>query len=205
MLKLLDTILGYLFPTKCIICDRPGPDVCDHCLASFEPAKPSNYDWIFSLWNYRDHNVEILMRHIKNQPNVRIAQQLAHVIEKRFGYKMTNTTMMVPIPVGRARLRTRGYNQAQLLARPLATLLHLPITSVLIKSKQTKKQGTTKTRTERLENIKGSFALTDPSYIFNQTIMIIDDITTTGTTLLEARTVLLQDGAKEVFAITIAN
>ena len=214
MQRLLEKILNILFPLRCIICGTQGPDICAKCLSSFEPPKISNYDWIISLWNYRDPNVERLMRHIKNIPNQRIAKILAAEIMARLRqYKGPalsgiSNAIVVPIPIGRARLRSRGYNQSLLLARPLAKLLRRTIfANILIKSKQTKKQGTTKSRSERLENIAGSFSVPNNQYrkINNRDIVIIDDITTTGSTLVEVRKVLLAHGAKNVLAITIAN
>jgi ComF family protein len=173
-------------------------------LARFEGPKPSNYDWIFSLWNYRDPNVERVMRHIKNVPNKRVAKILSPLL--RQGYAGQGNFVIVPIPIGRARFRTRGYNQSLLLARPLATLTHQKLrVDVLLKTKQTKKQGTRKNKQERMENIAGSFHIRNTRLIKNKTVLLVDDITTTGTTLYEARNVLLASGARDVVAITIAN
>lgn len=210
------SLLDFIFPTECIICNTEGPDICPKCQAGFESAKPGNYDWIASLWNYRDGNVEKLMRHIKNNPNKRLARILAREMAKRFARERSERAdspflamknpLVIPIPIGRARWRSRGYNQSQLLARPLATLLKKTLApDILIKSKQTKKQGTTKSRAERLDNIAGSFTVQNAQKIRNRDIIIIDDITTTGTTLIEARKVLLAAGAKNVAAVTVAN
>lgn len=207
-MKLLNAFLNFLFPTKCIVCSTEGPDICAKCLASFEGPKPSNYDWIISLWNYRDPNVERVMRHIKNLPNTRVARILAtplHSSQAR-SYAGHGKLVIIPIPIGRARFRSRGYNQSMLLARPLATLTHQKLcANVLLKTKQTKKQGTTKNKQERIHNIAGSFQVQNTRLIKNKTVLLVDDITTTGTTLYEARKLLLESGAHDVIAITIAN
>jgi ComF family protein len=203
-MKLLNTFLNFLFPTKCIVCNTEGPDICTKCLASFEGPKPTNYDWITSLWNYRDPNVEHVMRHIKNVPNKRVAKILSPLL--RQGYVGHGKFIIVPIPIGRARMRERGYNQSLLLARPLATLTHQKLlTNILIKSKQTKKQGTAKNKQERILNIAGSFQVKNPRLIKNKTVLLVDDITTTSTTLYEARKLLLESGAHDVIAVTVAN
>ena len=207
-MKLLNVFLNFLFPTKCIVCNAEGPDLCAKCLASFEGPKPSNYDWIVSLWNYRDPNVERVMRHIKNVPNKRIAKILADNMTAllRQGFAGHGKLVIIPIPIGRARMRERGYNQSLLLVRPLATLTHQKIlTNILIKSKQTKKQGTAKNKQERISNIAGSFQVRNSHLVKNKTILLVDDITTTGTTLYEARKMLLASGVRDVVAITIAN
>ncbi len=203
-MKLLHVFLNFLFPTKCIVCNAEGPDICTKCLASFEGPKPSNHDWIFSLWNYRDPNVERVMRHIKNVPNMRVARILSPML--RQGFAEHGKLVIIPIPIGRARFHSRGYNQSMLLARPLATLTHQKLcANVLVKTKQTKKQGTTKNKQERVSNIAGSFQVRNARLIKNKTVLLVDDITTTGTTLYEARKILLESGARDVIAITIAN
>lgn len=218
MMKILETILSFLFPTSCIVCNTEGSDICTKCLASFENPKPTNYDWIMSLWNYHDPNVEKLMRHIKNIPNRRIATILANEVVVKVERELApgerenlelskiKNAVIIPIPIGRARFRSRGYNQSLLLARPLAHLLHRTILeNTLIKTKHTKKQGTTKNKSERIHNIEGSFEVLNREKIKNRDIILVDDITTTGITLFEARKILLAAGARNVVAITIAN
>ncbi|MDB4984603.1 MAG: competence protein competence protein ComFC [Patescibacteria group bacterium] len=211
-MSILEKILSFLFPTNCIVCNTEGPDICTKCLMSFEESKPSNYDWIVSVWNYRDPNVEKVMRHIKNYPNKRVAEifstKLFSDLKKynESSNEKLRDVILVPIPIGRARFRQRGYNQSLLLARPLASLLHRKIDrGILVKAKQTKKQGTTKNKSERIHNIEGSFQVMHAKKIKNRDIVLVDDITTTGTTLFEARKVLLAAGAKNVIAITVAN
>lgn len=214
MYTFLEKILTILFPTQCIICENEGSDLCENCVMSFGIHKPQNYDWTISLWNYRDPNVEKLMRYIKNNPNERIAKILAHELVKKIISERIKTApftdirnaVIIPIPIGRARYRSRGYNQSLLLARPLAkTLKRKLFTGILIKAKQTKKQGTTKSRSERLENLKHSFSVKFHEKVRHRDVVIVDDITTTGSTLSEARKTLLAAGARSVVAVTIAN
>ena len=164
------------------------------------------------MWNYRDPNVERVMRHIKNFPNKRVARILSHKMatplrsSQARSYAGHRKIVIIPIPIGRARFRTRGYNQSLLLARPLAKITYQKLlTNILIKSKQTKKQGTAKNKTERVHNIAGSFKVQHARLIKNKTILLVDDITTTGTTLYEARKILLESGARDVIAVTVAN
>ena len=208
-------MLGYLFPTHCLVCTTEGKDLCARCMASLGDPKPSNHDWIISLWNYRDPHVETIMRHVKNNPNRRIATLIAPVMcaklreaarDPATPFSAITRAIIVPIPIGRARYRSRGYNQSLLLARPLAKQLRRTIaTNVLVKSRTTKKQGTTKNRAERLANLKNSFVVNHPRAIRGRDIIIVDDITTTGSTLVEARETLLRAGARHVVAITVAN
>ena len=212
-----DQIAGFLFPTSCIICGTEGPDLCQGCLGHFGAPKPSNYDWIVSLWNYHDPHVETMMRHIKNNPNLRMMRQITPIMRMKLSeaaqdraspFSHVHRAIIIPIPIGRARYRSRGYNQSLLLARPLTHLMHRKIVAhVLVKSRTTKKQGTTKNRAERLANIKNSFAISRAAAdcVRGRDIILVDDITTTGSTLVEARETLLRAGARNVVAITVAN
>ena len=196
-------MLDILFPTECIICKTKGPDLCQSCVAGFEPAKPQHFDWIFSLWNYRDPQVETLMRYIKNTPNRRIARFLAPLLAEKIPVEHL---IIIPIPIGASRFRERGYNQSLLIAQPLARLLRQPIhADILFKARKTLKQGTTSSRKERIANMHQAFGVRHPERIIGKSILLVDDITTTGSTLWEAKNTLEACGATKVFAITIAN
>jgi ComF family protein len=102
------------------------------------------------------------------------------------------------------RKMLRGYNQAELLAKNVSVAAGTPFdTSVLKRKSSPSRQVVTRTRAERLRNQKGTFRVT--SNVEGKDIILIDDVTTTGSTLLEARRVLLDAGARSVIAITIAH
>lgn len=209
-LSIFDKILERLFPITCISCDTPGLDICDTCISNMLPPKEQNYSWITSLGNYHDEIVRKIMWHIKKQPNGRAAQILA----ESFGNMIANrpehpeSWILVTVPISIQRFRERGYNQSELLAKHLGQVFKLRIIpNALIKKKHTHKQGTAKSREERMQNITGSFGIYKKSQalIAGKNCIIIDDITTTGSTLIEARDTLLRVGANKVIAWTIAN
>ncbi len=206
----LNKLLDILFPTECIVCKTPGPDLCASCISDFGWPKPCRKKdrWRTSLWNYRDTNVERLIRSIKNHPNDRIAKIIAKLFSERILNRPSDFTswIIIPIPVSQKRFRERGYNQSELLARPIAEQFTFPvITRLLVKSQHTKKQGTSSSREERAQNVTGSFAVRNELIIKDKNIILVDDVTTTGSTLSEARKTLLAAGARRVIAWTIAN
>lgn len=104
----------------------------------------------------------------------------------------------------RLRKYIRGYNQAELIAEEIAR--HIPTMKVrlaLIRISSPKRQVTTKTRSERLTNQKNSFKVKGD--VIGKHLILIDDVTTTGATLLEARKKLLSAGATTVLTATIAH
>ena len=208
LLKIIHKILDLFFPITCLICNEPGPDLCKTCLTNLKWPKRTKHAWITSLWNYRDPHVETLMRHIKNVPNHRLAGIFAQLFSARILNRPTQpeTWIIIPIPISNKRFRERGYNQAEILARPISQLFYFPlINNVLVKKKHTHKQGTSPSKEARAANVVGAFSVKNTHLITKKNIILIDDILTTGATLSEARATLLKAGAKRVLALTIAN
>lgn len=117
--------------------------------------------------------------------------------------------VIIPVPLHTRRLRWRGFNQSALLANHLAQNLmpNLPIpilADVLARQKYTPPQMTLQKYAERQENLKDAFAIKEASQIQGKTILLVDDVATTGTTLLECTKVLKLAGAKKVFGVVIA-
>jgi competence protein ComFC len=210
MLKIFTHLFNILFPIECLACGKQGSDICTECLENIHPPKKQNYDWITSFGNYHDEKLERIMRHIKSHPNARAANILA----KSFGEMIKNrpqlpgSWILVPVPISKQRFRERGYNQCELLAAHFGQVFQLKIINdLLIKKKHTKKQGTTKSKELRATNIAGSFGIKRKyqGILENKNIIIIDDITTTGSTLVEIRNLLINTKATRVIAWTVAN
>lgn len=114
------------------------------------------------------------------------------------------TMVLVPIPLYKSKLKRRGYNQAQLLALGLSKKLNIPTIDILVRVKNTSSQ-VGLDREKRIKNISGAFSLV-PNILISQypNIFLIDDVLTTGSTLLEAANVLKRSGAKKVWGIALA-
>jgi ComF family protein len=111
--------------------------------------------------------------------------------------------IMVPIPLSKARLQERGYNQVALIARPLALALGLSYTpSALVRWRNTRSQ-VGLTRDERRENVRGVFRGMKEK-VLGRNVLLMDDVATTGATLASAAEALLSAGAKQVYALTVA-
>jgi len=111
--------------------------------------------------------------------------------------------ILVPIPLYKERLRQRGYNHAQLLAEGLAKKFNLELIDALQRVKTTKSQFGLKLE-DRKENLKNAFILNPEYKIRNANIFLVDDILTTGSTLLEAAKILKRNGAKKVWGVVLA-
>jgi ComF family protein len=111
--------------------------------------------------------------------------------------------MMLPIPLGKKRLNERGYNQVGLVARPLAMALGLEyVPDALARPRETRSQ-VGLSRTERRENTRDAFAASR-RLVNGKIILVMDDVSTTGSTLSSAAEALFSAGAKNVYALTVA-
>ncbi|MBI4219229.1 MAG: ComF family protein [Chloroflexi bacterium] len=111
--------------------------------------------------------------------------------------------VVVPVPMHGKRLRTRGYNQAELLARQVARQLKLGVDSrSLRRVAETPPQARASSEAEREQQVRGAFAAT--SSIAGRRVLLIDDVATTGSTLRECGRVLMAAGAAEVSALVLA-
>ncbi len=113
-------------------------------------------------------------------------------------------TLVVAVPLGQQRLRTRGYNQAALLAFPLALGLGVPwARRALARVRETRSQ-VGLSASERRENVAGAFRAAPDARLRGATVLLVDDVMTTGATLDAAARALLAGGAAEVYAVTVA-
>lgn len=113
--------------------------------------------------------------------------------------------LIVPVPLHASRLRERDYNQAALLARRLAIASAMPLDeSALVRVRHTGSQVRTHSRVERLDNMRGAFAVAHSGTIADRDIVLIDDVCTTGATLEDCARALKESGARSVSAIVLA-
>jgi len=114
--------------------------------------------------------------------------------------------LLVAVPLHRTRRKSRGFNQAELIAR--AAVKKLPhelelASNILIRQRDTVSQ-VGLSREERIENMRGAFRVSDAARVKGRQVIVVDDVMTTGTTLSECARVLKRAGAEEVWAATVA-
>jgi competence protein ComFC len=111
---------------------------------------------------------------------------------------------LVPVPLHPSRRRERGFNQARLLARDLAALRGLAVLDgALIKTRNAPAQAGLRAA-DRERNARGAYAVKRPDLVRGRILVLVDDVTTTGATIRECAKVLMEAGAKEVRAVTLA-
>jgi ComF family protein len=216
-----------LLPKFCAGCQAPGEWICDNCVADFQ--RPTSVCPVCG-----DDLPTATPSHpcsecLKEQPPfdrhvslVRLSEAVARLIHgfkyggefwsraifrqclQQHSSDFSGCDLVVPVPLHVKRLRKRGYNQSWLLAQDAARVLHLEANhSILVRKRDTPTQ-TSLDRSMRAANVHGAFAVTDAKLLRDKTILLVDDVRTTGATLRSLAHVLRAAGAKTVRTLTFA-
>ena len=218
-MSFFETIIAAIFPDKCVGCSASGGLLCGECRGKLPAAFSHPETFIASLYSYRDPRVRRLVKLLKYK-NTRHAAEvfgapLAAALSESLGedalFISNRKILLVPVPLARGRRKMRGYNQAELLAR--AMLRHLDAgaltvsidAGLLVKVRDTKAQADIPKRSERLANLGDCFRVAPGRVPKGEIVILIDDVTTTGATLLAARRALVKAGFRTVYALTVAH
>ena len=223
-MEYLISIWNLIFPKKCINCKREGQYLCEDCLSLIE-MNPFNYCLCEKLErknkcdNCKNRNLDRILSATSFKGIVREAihklkysylEELSVPLSllilnylQNINCQIDNSFIIVPVPMHPKKKRRRGFNQSEEIAKIISQSTNIPLSTTLIKIKETKPQMELN-RIERMENIKNCFAITNKKEIENKTILLLDDVYTTGTTIEECAKVLKENGAKEVWGLTIA-
>lgn len=209
------SILGFIFPVRCVGCRAEGAALCRQCLAKIPRADTPTEDWIISVFSYRDPSIKKLLWQFKFEGRWSVIEDIGDALFDHLSEELAEAAIfenvrapiLVPIPITRKKLRERGYNQAAVIARELARKSDnaFTVATLLRKTRTTKAQHDIKGRAKRLHNLVGAYEAVRPALVAGRDIVIVDDITTTHATLIEARRALRAAGAKSVRAFTIAH
>ena len=118
--------------------------------------------------------------------------------------KKTDSFLMMPVPLHPKRLRERGFNQSLLLARHMANELGTELEFLTLRRVRDTKPQTGLHRDERRKNVRRAFELADRDVVKGRSIILVDDVATTGSTLNECARVLKRSGSGEVFCLVLA-
>lgn len=201
---LCEKCLGKVERNDGYICEHCGiktplPEAyCDRCrnkLTSFDKAR--------SVYLYGEVTA-MLVQKLKYGGEKYLAEEFAKEIYKLFVSSVTHADGIVCVPMSEKREKSRGYNQSKLIAEKVAELSGAPFLDVTVKKKETESQ-VGKTYKERRKNLDGSFGVKNKSLVKDKRIIIVDDVSTTGTTADVLAAALKKAGAAEVIALTYAS
>lgn len=202
-------------PDYCILCGEPvamGKKLCQSCgtvlpllLRTKEPKPAPLLDGVVAPFLYRDE-VKKAIRRLKWQQDSYTGHALAEWMTQytRPLELSADRTVVIPVPVTLGRHMMRGYNQSGVLGKELAQRLGFSYADDLLwKIRPTRKQHTL-SAAERRENLKGCFRLADTAGLSGKTVLLVDDVFTTGSTMEACSQVLRAGGARKVYGIAVA-
>jgi competence protein ComFC len=149
-----------------------------------------------------DEPVQTALHKLKYRRDISMGDSLASQMLPFVKDLNWRVDLIVPIPLGRQRFKERGYNQVGMIAKPLALALNLRYApNELMRRKETRSQ-VGLTRLERRENLRNAFQA--GMGVSGKTVLVMDDVSTTGSTLSSSAEALYSCGAKDVYALTVA-
>jgi len=182
---------------RCIRCWRPqsASATCSTCRAD----RPS-FDGLRAAFVHTGVARE-LVRGLKYHGMTALAEPMGSLLAEAVREHQLAVDLVVPVPLSGLRRRTRGYNQAEELARALGSETGLPVRpKALERTRHTAPQAGSAGAEERRRNVAGAFRVRDDE-VQNRRVLIVDDVTTTGATLSACSDALKRAGAKAVWAL----
>lgn len=185
-----ESLLDLFFPRKCVGCGEIGSWVCPRCIV---PPDLQESEGVWSVFSLEKKVVRELLHYLKYNGVFECAAVLVSMVELDDELRdLLSGAALVPVPTSRARVKMRGYNQAELIARALGEKFGCSFRDVL--ARQVTKTLVGSGKEERQKLVAGSFAM-QPSCISNsEPVVLIDDVVTTGSTLSECKAVLESAG-----------
>lgn len=209
MIKILKKITASLFPERCPYCNKvvnQGDVACKICRAKFPETPLVSYASgcyiCYSSFFYKDIFADAIKRFkFHNYPQS--AEKLAVVLADTISKYDVSFDYITYVPMFPKRERERGYNQSKLLAKEVSKILDIPLEHFLIKIKDNPPQHTMNKK-EKKNNVKGVFGVQKKDILKGKTVLIIDDVITSGYTLGECCKILSKSKAI-VFCATVCN
>lgn len=204
---LLD-LLEILFPSECANCGYLGKALCERCMDSliFEPHVREIEDLkVCVAMYYSPHSIlEKLIKPFKYNHQKDIYRLFVPHMNRALKLIFSpEEIILVPVPLHKNRELERGYNQSEILANYLGRKNGVKVIKLIERAKNTEKQSLTKNRVEREENMKDAFKVVK-NIPKDGHLVLVDDIVTSGSTLLACKKILREAGYEKISALTLA-
>ena len=223
---LRQVILDLFFPPRCASCGRVGEWFCTACAARVQPLmpplcahcslpissgnlcercrqEPSSLEGIRAAVRYVEPLRAAILR-LKFSGWQAVAEPLSDYLWQVWRREPLPVDILVPVPSDKARLRARGYNQSALLARGLAKRIGKPVWEDALERTRSTARQVELTSAQRWQNVNGAFRCRSGVMVRGQSVLLVDDICTTGATLEACAATLRAAGARAVWGIALA-
>ncbi len=205
-------LLEWLFPRKCVLCrsflGKDETDLCRKCRVDqpeyhYGRKKVPHVRDLTAVWMY-EGNVRRSLHRYKFGGVRQYAAVYGRLLAMRIDRDLPRADLLTWVPVSAKRLRSRGYDQVELLAKAVSPELQIPAEPLLVKFRDNRANSDLKSPAERRANVLGVYRAADPALLRGKRVLLLDDIVTTGATASECARVLLTAGAEEVYFAAVA-
>lgn len=219
--KILPKILNLLWPKHCLNCGKEGKHLCDNCFGLIDVSTEppcfgfKHLDKLYFATTYDEKLVQSAIRIYKYQYAKELSETLTDLIIAHFKLidkfplllpSATDNFLLCAVPLYKSKLKQRGFNQSEEIAKHLSSFLNIPLLpNVLIKTEKTLPQMSLN-KEQRLKNVSDCFKVNSEkkNQINNKNILLVDDVFTTGATMEECAKILKQNHAQSVWGVVVA-
>lgn len=205
--KIKTFLLDFLFPIHCVNCNKEKTHICEICFSKIALEEPAVSDGIFAAAVHHENSPLAKLIHRFKYDSVKEISQLLTLFTKKIIEQHAvpfHNAVLVPVPLHWRRKNQRGFNQSEILAYAIGKTYGFEVKNILARHRFTRPQ-VELSRMERLKNPINAFSLKRNGALdISRNYILIDDVSTTGTTLRECAKILQQNGAKIVHSLVIA-
>lgn len=223
MSVIFDWLIDFVYPKRCINCDKYGEFLCRECLKEMEYCeqicpecgeesimgwtheickKKYGLDGLISVFEYKDECVRKVIDEIKFGFNRELVKLVIDSCDFEFGEKFD---YVAPVPLYYYRENWRGFNQSERIAKAISSQVNVGLLKCVVRVKNTKQQSLVKDKKERHENVKEAFKMIDSFCVEGKNVLVVDDVYTSGASMKEVVGVLKKAGAKTVWGFSLAH
>ena len=219
-------IIDFIFPPQCAGCGEIGERFCKNCSGQVqmitatvcdkcgEPIANSLHDVetckiqlknikMIRAFSFYQPPLSSAIKNLKYHQDIGVAEVLANFLVELYNKNKLDIDMVIPVPLSSKRLHERGYNQSFLLALPLSMKIQKPINKQSLRRVIDTQSQVGLDRHERSNNVSGAF-FANSELVRGKNILLIDDVSTTGSTLEACASALKLAGANDIVGLTLA-
>lgn len=224
-MQLIKNIVDFFIPRFCISCDTKLEEtelfICSSCISKLVRAPDkllaeeynrkfknnvSIKDFHSHLVFKRDSEIQTIIHSLKYSQKFLVGKILGELVARNAIEKITSWECdgIIPIPLHKLKKTKRGYNQAYYISKGISDVLGIPVISREIKRVKFTQTQTKLNANERENNVNNAFRIGRNKHIQNKNLILVDDVITTGATIKECARILKENGAKNIYAISVA-